>query len=102
VELKLPADFKKLSPGSPGSRARWRGDAIDVVVDFLMPRDAEIVRNDPALISDLAVQRADGADLAMQFYQLAPVTGPMPDGGMNRVEIAVCSIPALQGTAPRV
>lgn len=75
--------------------ARDDGQAIDVVVDFLMPRDAEIVRNDPPLISDFAVQRADGADLAMRFYQLVAVAGPMPDGGTNRVEIAVCSIPAL-------
>ena len=75
--------------------ARDDGEAIDVVVDFLMPRDAEIVKNDPPLISDFAVQRADGADLAMRFYQLVAVAGLMPDGGTNRVEIAVCSIPAL-------
>lgn len=75
--------------------ARDGGDEIDVVVDFLMPRDAEIVKNHPPLISDFAVQRADGADLAMRFYRLVAVAGPMPDGGTNRVEIAVCSIPAL-------
>lgn len=75
--------------------ARNGGEAIDVVVDFLMPRDAEIVTNDPPLIDNFAVQRADGVDLAMRFYQLVAVSGPMPDGGTNRVEIAVCSIPAL-------
>jgi hypothetical protein len=75
--------------------ARDGGDAIDVVVDFLMPRDAEIVKNNPPLISGFAVQRADGADLALRSYQLVAVAGPMPDGGTNRVEIAVCSIPAL-------
>lgn len=71
------------------------GASIDVVVDFLMPRDAEIVKNVPPLISDFAVQRADGADLATRFYQMVAVSGPMPAGGTNRVEIAVCSIPAL-------
>jgi len=71
------------------------GGSIDVVVDFLMPRDAEIVKNDPPLISDFAVQKADGADLATRFYQMVAITGPMPAGGTNRVEIAVCSIPAL-------
>ena len=71
------------------------GAPIDVVVDFLMPRDANIVKNDPPLIADFAVQRADGADLAMRFHQLVAVTGAMPDGGTNRVDIAVCSIPAL-------
>jgi len=75
--------------------AREEGPAIDVVVDFLMPRDAEIVKNDPPILSNFAVQRADGADLAMRFYELVAVEGAMPQGGTNRVEIAVCSIPAL-------
>ena len=71
------------------------GPAIDIIVDFLMPRDAEIVKNNPPLINDFAVQRADGADLALRFYQMVAIDGPMPEGGTNRVEIAVCSIPAL-------
>lgn len=71
------------------------GPPIDIVVDFLMPRDAEIVKNTPPLVADFAVQKADGADLALRFYQLVAIDGPMPDGGANRVEIAVCSIPAL-------
>jgi hypothetical protein len=71
------------------------GVPIDVVIDFLMPRDAEIVKNVPPLISDFAVQRADGADLAVRFYQMVAIAGPMPTGGTNRVEVAVCSIPAL-------
>ena len=60
-----------------------------------MPRDAEIIRNVPPLINEFAVQRADGADLAVRFYQMVAIAGRMPDGGVNRVEIAVCSIPAL-------
>lgn len=71
------------------------GAPIEVIVDFLMPRDAEVIKNVPPLISDFAVQRADGADLALRFYQLVAIAGPMPDGGTNRVEVAVCSIPAL-------
>jgi hypothetical protein len=71
------------------------GSPIDIIVDFLMPRDAEIVKNVPPLISEFAVQRADGADLALRFYQMVAIAGPMPAGGTNRVEIAVCSIPAL-------
>jgi hypothetical protein len=71
------------------------GAPVDVVIDFLMPRDAEIVKNVPPLISDFAVQRADGADLALRFYQMVAITGTMPSGGTNRVEVAVCSIPAL-------
>jgi hypothetical protein len=71
------------------------GAPIDIVVDFLMPRDAQIVKNSPPLLSDFAVQKASGADLALRFYQLVAITGPMPGGGRNRVEIAVASIPAL-------
>src|SRR5476649_1410448 len=36
--------------------ARNGGAAIDVIVDFLMPRDARIVRNVPPLIDEFAVQ----------------------------------------------
>lgn len=75
--------------------ARDGGPAIDIVVDFLMPREAEIVKNSPPLVADFAAQRADGADLATHFYQYVAIDGSMPDGGPNRVEIAVCSIPAL-------
>lgn len=71
------------------------GPAIDVVVDFLMPRDAKFKPNDPPLIDNFAVQKADGADLALKFYQMVAIDGEMPNGGTNKVEIAVCSIPAL-------
>ncbi len=68
---------------------------IDVVVDFLMPRDVKIAKNRPPLISQFAVQRADGAELALRFYQMVAIEGDMPDGGRNLVRIAVASIPAL-------
>ena len=75
--------------------AKDNGPDIDVVVDFLMPRDAEFVKNTPPLINQFAVQRADGADLALKFYQIVAIDGDMPDGGRNSVRIAVASIPAL-------
>lgn len=71
------------------------GEAIEVIIDFLMPRDAVIEKNDPPLIENFAVQRADGADLALEFQKNVAVEANMPTGGRNRVEIAVCSIPAL-------
>ncbi|SDB31800.1 hypothetical protein SAMN03159382_02626 [Pseudomonas sp. NFACC23-1] len=52
------------------------GAPIDVIVDFLMPRDAEIIQNKPPILNDFAVQRADGADLAMRFYQMVAIEGP--------------------------
>ncbi|MYB35172.1 MAG: hypothetical protein F4X92_08670 [Gammaproteobacteria bacterium] len=71
------------------------GPDIDIIVDFLMPRDAEITKNIPPLISEFAVQRADGVDLATRFYHMVAIEGHMPDGGRNCVSIAVASIPAL-------
>ena len=71
------------------------GPDIDVVIDFLMPRDAVTEGSAPPLLTDFAVQRADGADLALRFYQFVAIDGDMPDGGANRVQIAVASIPAL-------
>ena len=68
---------------------------IRVVVDFLMPKDAVVAKNTPPLVDDFAVQRADGADLALSHYQLVEIDGEMPDGGTNSVQIAVASIPAL-------
>ena len=74
--------------------ARDGGPDIDVIVDFLMPRDAAIAKNTP-LVAGFAVQRADGADLALKFHEVVPIDGDMPGGGSNRVHIAVASIPAL-------
>ncbi len=71
------------------------GPPIDVVVDFLMPRQAKIAKNRPPIIEDFAVIRADGAELALQFYETVPIDGPMPEGGTNKVKLAVASIPAL-------
>ena len=71
------------------------GPPIDVIVDFLMPRDAVIDKNKPPLIENFAVQRASGAELALRFHELVAISGTMPNGGANKVEVAVCSIPAL-------
>ena len=55
--------------------AQDAGADIDVLVDFLMPRDATIARNAPPLVANFAVQRADGADLALRFYQFVAIDG---------------------------
>ena len=71
------------------------GDDIEVVVDFLMPRDVAITKNSPPLVSEFAVQRAFGIELALQFPQMVTLEGKMPDGRRNRVQLTVASIPAL-------
>lgn len=71
------------------------GPAINVIVDFLMPRDAAPEKNVPPLIDNFAVMKASGADLPLRFHEMVALDGAMPGGARNRVEIAVCSIPAL-------
>lgn len=71
------------------------GEPVNVVVDFLMPREAKIKKNKPPLLEDFAVIKADGADLALEHFKLVKIKGPMPGGGTNTVEIAVASVPAL-------
>ena len=68
---------------------------IDIIVDFLMPRNADIVKNKPPLIDGFAVQRVDGAELALEHYEVIRVEAAMLKGGTNSVRIAVASIPAL-------
>ncbi|WP_195848552.1 nucleotidyl transferase AbiEii/AbiGii toxin family protein [Providencia alcalifaciens] len=68
---------------------------IDIIIDFLRPKDRNIIKNNPPLVDKFAVQRADGAELALKYYEVISISGVMPEGGKNRIEIAVCSIPAL-------
>ena len=75
--------------------SRDGGSDIDVIVDFLMPRHAEITKNTPPLVGGFAVQRADVVDLALKDYQMVAIDGEMPDGGRNYVHIPVASIPAF-------
>lgn len=75
--------------------AKDGGEDIKIVVDFLMPREAVIEKNKPPLIDGFAVIRADGAEIALEHYEIIKVKADMPNGGTNSVRIAVASIPAL-------
>ena len=68
---------------------------VKIIVDFLMPRHASVVKNNPPLLNAFAVQKADGASLALEFSQAFTIEGNMVDGGRNRVTINVASIPAF-------
>lgn len=71
------------------------GPPINIIVDFLMPRDAVVEKRDTPLVERFAVQKASGAELALRYAQVIELEGTMPFGGENRVEIAVASVPAL-------
>lgn len=73
-----------------------RGHApVAVLVDLLMPREAKFKRNKPPLLADFAVQKADGAAVAMRSFVPHTIDGTMPDGRRNSVALRVASIPAL-------
>ncbi len=70
--------------------AKDDGPAIDVYVDFLMPRNAVVPKRERPLIENFAVQRADAADLAVDFQTMVETEESMPgSAGRNRVQIAV-------------
>ena len=71
---------------------------VRVIVDFLMPRDVVVSKKGPKLIEGFAVQKAEGADLGVAYRENIEVAGPMPNGGTNRVWIAVCFL-AIKGHA---
>jgi hypothetical protein len=68
---------------------------VAVIVDLLMPREAKFKRNKPPLLANFAVQKADGAGVAMRSFVEHRIDGTMPDGRRNTVELRVASIPAL-------
>lgn len=60
-----------------------------------MPRDAVVEKHIPPLVENFAVQRADGAALALKFAEDFMLEGVMPKGGKNVLTLQVASIPAL-------
>jgi len=71
------------------------GAPINIIVDFLMPRDTVVEKRETPLVEGFAVQKANGAELALRYCEIIEIEGAMPFGGENRVEIAVASVPAL-------
>lgn len=70
-------------------------EPVAVIIDLLMPREAKFQRNKPPLLANFAVQKADGAGVAMRSFVRHRLAGTMPDGRRNTVELRVASIPAL-------
>ncbi len=68
---------------------------VAVIVDLLMPSEAQIHRRKPPLLANFAVQKADGAGVAMTSHVLHRLDGTMPDGRPNTVDLRVASLPAF-------
>jgi hypothetical protein len=71
------------------------GTPVAVIVDLLMPKGARTKKNRPPLVQGLRVQEADGGDIALRSNLSLLISGTMPDGRRNDVEMLVASIPAL-------
>jgi hypothetical protein len=71
------------------------GEPVPVIVDLLMPREAQPPKHKPAILKDFAVLKASGAKMALEYNEKRKFTGKMPDGRNNSVELLVASIPAL-------
>ncbi|WP_396271090.1 nucleotidyl transferase AbiEii/AbiGii toxin family protein [Ideonella sp.] len=100
VELLEAAGYERSAPGMRFFQLRrsvdlGAGAPITVIIDLLMPREATFEKNKPPLIANFAVQRADGAGVALRSFLNHKLEGTMPDGRPNSLEIRVASIPAL-------
>ena len=71
------------------------GVPVSVIVDLLMPKGARTTKNRPKLVEGLRVQEADGGDVALRHNLKIHISGTMPDGRSNAVDLLVASIPAL-------
>lgn len=97
VERGYERDMEGLKPFQ---LRRWvdvrdGGNPIAILVDLLMPRNAEYKRNRPPLIENLRVQGIDGGEVALNHFVPISLEGEMPDGRRNNVELLVASVPAL-------
>lgn len=83
----------------PFQLRRWvqldEGAAIPVLIDLLMPDDANPRKNRPPLVDGLRVIEASGGRIALDHYVARHLEGKMPDGRDNAVDLLVASIPAF-------
>ena len=66
-------------------------DGVRVTAGIEVPAD----ELDVILRSATPLEVVERLALALRFHQLVAIDGTMPNGGRNRVELAVCSVPAL-------
>lgn len=101
IETLEKSNYERNVEGlKPFQLRRWvkpqdGGDAIPIIIDLLMPEDANPRKNRPSLVDGLRVIEASGARVALKHYVNCPLKGAMPDGRNNEVELLVASIPAF-------
>jgi len=100
IDTLLAAGYQQPADGEVYQLARDvpsqdGGPPVRILIDFLMPEHAVVKKNRPQLVPDFAVIPASGGDLALKFADKILLEAEMPRGGLNQVELAVASIPAL-------
>lgn len=70
-------------------------EPIPVVIDLLAPKGKKLKGSRPPKVPGLRVQQIDGCGIAIAHHHSKELSGRMPDGRHNSVEIPVASIAAL-------
>ncbi len=81
----IPNRFERLVPGNP----------TPVRVDLLCGEYAGEGQGSHEMIQGMAVWKARGLDLATWFHRKIRVSGTLPDGGRNEVDVTIPTIPAF-------
>jgi hypothetical protein len=90
-KLLLDAGYKQ-DPDLPNRFERLvnvGGKNIPVKLDLITGQQAGGDANRPEMIQELPVAKLRGVDLAFDFSSRIPVSGTLPDGGINRITAAV-------------
>jgi len=78
------------------------GLEVNVIIDLLMPRGAQLTKHRPPLINALRIQEIDGGRLALDQAVWHQMRGRTPEGWMDHAQLRVVSLPAflaLKGNA---
>ncbi len=83
----------------PYQLRRWvkldDGEAVAIIIDLLMPKEAKFKKNRPPFVAGLRVIEASGGRVALDHHVTRHIQGKMPDGRNNEVDLLIASIPAF-------
>ena len=79
-----------------------QGHSINIVIDFLRPRNLELKKHKPPLLDKFVTIKGSAVDLAIKYKNTHTIKGTDLDGFQNTVHVSVCTIPgflAMKGHA---
>lgn len=78
------------------------GQEINIVIDFLRPRNIELEKNKPPVLDNFVTLKGSAVDLAIKYKTTHTIKAIDLDGFQNTVHVSVCTIPgfiAMKGHA---